>query len=76
MSRFLSAFAITFVLFSTACAGENETLPLDPYVPPDVEPAACTPNLDGAITSRLPLDCMLDTSPARSICSIRRAARL
>ena len=26
------------------------------------------------MTSRLPLDCMLDTSPARSICSIRRAA--
>ena len=32
--------------------------------------------LAGTSTSRLPFDCIGDTRPARSICSIRRAARL
>ena len=30
----------------------------------------------GTSTSRLPFDCIGETSPARSICSMRRAARL
>lgn len=48
MSRLAAALALSLAL---GCEGENRTHPLPPYVPPDVEPAACTPDLDGALTS-------------------------
>ena len=60
-----------------SCSQEFDVFVLTAAPGRDSAPTAYSGTEDaGTSTSRLPFDCIADTMPARSICSISRAARL